>query len=377
MIIYATSFSVAAIFLLFSSIFKKNRAINFTAIIPLILLCLITGTRYYMGGYDIYNYADTFNSVPYLSDFHLLTMLKTNGIIGSEVGYQLLNSFVKTLGFNFFGFTLIISIFFYVCVYVGMSKFSTNMNLVVVVLMYKAFLGLAFVYMRQCIAVGIFLISLKYIYESKPIKYVLLILLASTMHFTAIFLLPCYLLKKIKLTRKKIIIYSVLFTASYLFALLNINLLSHITVIENLFSGSAQEKIGSVAGENSLYQGGTNILHLLEFLVLDISLILNFNKIKLKEKESLMIKLFLCILPFYSMFANEGILIRLPFYFLLSYPVIIEYLARNRSLSVKLIIYIIVIIISFLGMYKFAVDFDAGAMYVYKSFLAYHLSIFE
>lgn len=377
MIIYTTIFSVASIILLFSSVSEQNKVINLAAIVPLILLCLATGTRYYMGGYDIYNYANTFSTVPNLSNFHLITTLKTEGIVGSEIGYQFLNSIVKTLGLNFFGFTLVVSIFFYVCVYVGLSRFSINMNLVVVIFMYKAFLGLTFIYMRQCIAVGIFLISIKYIYESKPVKYVLLILLAATIHFTAIFLLPCYLLKVIKLTRKKIVIYSVLFTVSYLLVLLNINLLSHLTVIANLFSETAQEKIGSVAGDNSLYQGGTNILHLVEFLVLDGLLIFNFKEVKIDKKKNLMIGLFLCILPFYSMFANEGILSRIPFYFLFSYAAVIEYLINGRSVSVKLLTYIVVILISFVGLYKFATQFDAGAMYIYKSFLEYHLSIFE
>lgn len=377
MLIYSLVFFLAVVLLLLSLLIQKRYFRNVLAVLPLIILSLVTGTRYYMGGYDIYNYANIFNMTPYLGNFHLWNTFKSEGFLGAEIGYKFINSLVKSLGFNFFGFTLIVSIFFYICVYVGLSKFTENMNLVIVVLMYKAFLGLTFIYMRQCITVGIFLLAIKYIYKSKPIKYIVLILVAATIHFSAIFLLPFYFLKFIKLTRKGIILFSVIFTFSFLISLLNIDLLSHLHVLSGFFSDAGQEKLDSVAGGNSLYQGGTNILHLGEFLVLDGFLILNFDKIKLDEKKDLMIKLFLSVLPFYSLFANEGILVRMPFYFLLAYALVIEYIVDKKNISIKLLVYATVAMISFIGMYKYAAQFDAGAMFVYKSFLEYNLSIFS
>lgn len=90
-----------------------------------------------------------------------------------------------------------------------------------------------------------------------------------------------------------------------------------------------------------------------------------------------MIKLFLSVLPFYSLFANEGILVRMPFYFLLAYALVIEYIVDKKNISIKLLVYATVAMISFIGMYKYAAQFDAGAMFVYKSFLEYNLSIFS
>ena len=156
MLIYSLVFFLAVVLLLLSLLIQKRYFRNVLAVLPLIILSLVTGTRYYMGGYDIYNYANTFNITPYLGNFHLWNTFKSEGFFGAEIGYKFINSLVKSLGFNFFGFTLIVSIFFYICVYVGLSKFTENMNLVIVVLMYKAFLGLTFIYMRQCITVGIF-----------------------------------------------------------------------------------------------------------------------------------------------------------------------------------------------------------------------------
>ncbi|GEL13709.1 membrane protein [Lapidilactobacillus concavus DSM 17758] len=375
--IYSLVFLFATTLLLFSTLIPKKQYRNLIAIVPIGILSIITGTRYYMGGYDIYNYDNTFNITPVLNDFHLLDTIKSSGLFGSEIGYKFLNSLIKTLGFNFFGFTLIVSVFFYVCVYAGLSNFTNNMNLIVVVMMYKAFLGLTFVYMRQCIAVGIFLLSIKYLREGKFLKYCILILIASTIHFATIFLIPLYLLRYVKLTKKRIIIYSIVFTLTIFISMLNINVLSHLGVLSSLFSGSAQDKIDSVAGSGNAYQGGTNLLHLAEFLVLDIFLILGFDRIKLDKNKEIMIKLFLCILPFYSLFVNEGILVRMPFYLLLSYGMVIEYLVENKSVGIKLIIYSAVSVICFLGMYKYVSQFDGGIMMTYRSFLQYGLSIFR
>ncbi|MFD1411493.1 EpsG family protein [Lapidilactobacillus gannanensis] len=347
------------------------------ALVPLVMLAVVTGTRYYMGGYDIYNYEYTFNTIPSLSNFHLWETFKTYGFFGSDIGYRFINSLIKSLGFNFFGFTLIVSFFFYICVYFGLSKFSNNMNIVVIILMYKEFLGLTFIYMRQSIAVGFFLLSLRFLFTNRPFRYVLTILVASTIHFSAIFLLPLYLLKFVRLTKKGIIIYSCVFTVSYVVSLSNINILGFMSPIAELFSGSAQEKISSVAGDSDLYQGGTSILHLVEFLVVDMLLIYIFNHLTLNQTREWMIKLFLCVLPFYSILAGEGILARIPFYLLLSYAFIIDYFVDNSRHAVRALTYLAVIIVCFGGMYMFAQKFDGGEMLLYRSFLHYNLSIFN
>lgn len=377
MLIYTMVFILTFSLLLLSTMVHNGLQKRVLAILPLIALMIITGTRYYMGGYDIYNYANTFKQAPYLGNFHLLHVLSTRRIIGSDIGYQLLNSIIKTLGFNFFGFTLIVAIFFYISVYIGLSKFTDNLNLVLLVLMYKTFLGLTFVYMRQCIAVGIFLLSIKYIYQSKPIKYFLLIFLASTIHFSAIFLFFCYFLKFIKITRRGLIVFSVIMASSFIISLMDINVLSFLGYFAKFFSGSAQEKINAVAGNNNLYQGRSSVLHLIEFIGLDTLLIINFDNIKLDEKKGLMIKLFLCTLPFYSLLANQAILSRVPFYFLLSYALIIDYISEDRRQAIKLLIYTIVALICFAGLFKFAASFDGGVMLNYRSILGNRLSIFR
>lgn len=54
----------------------------------------------------------------------------------------------------------------------------------------------------QMLAAGIFAVAIKYINEKKPIKYCLLILLAVSVHKSAILMIPVYLLSKIRLNKQ-------------------------------------------------------------------------------------------------------------------------------------------------------------------------------
>ena len=63
---------------------------------------------------------------------------------------------------------------------------------------------------RQATAAAIILFSWKYIFNSDLIKYLLLVLLASTIHISAIFFLPMYFLCRIKLGRNQYIFYILL-----------------------------------------------------------------------------------------------------------------------------------------------------------------------
>lgn len=68
------------------------------------------------------------------------------------------------------------------------------------------FFTLSFTALRQMIALAIIVNSYSFIKENKPIKFVLMVLLASLFHKTALVFLVAYLFKYIKINRKAILI---------------------------------------------------------------------------------------------------------------------------------------------------------------------------
>ena len=75
-------FSVFALFL--NNILTKKYEKRIIEIIILIVLCLISGTRYKLGGTDYFVYEKIFNVVPILGDFNFDTVHGIYGTFGAE-----------------------------------------------------------------------------------------------------------------------------------------------------------------------------------------------------------------------------------------------------------------------------------------------------
>lgn len=376
MVIYSLLYLYECIMVLISYIENNKKTCNRLAIIAMIVMCILTGTRYQIGGYDYANYLYKFDSAPMLSHLNIIEYIHTNGWIGSEFGYYALNSIIKTLGFNFYGFTLIVSCFFYYTLYRVCSRYSYNMNLVIIIFFYKGFLDLSFIYMRQSIAVAIFLCSLKYCQQRKVCKYLILAAIAVSIHTSAIILFLVYFFCKINISKKAMIALNIVLIPTYFLTYLNINILSLFPFIANIFNNmSAQDKVMSL-----LQNGGTdrvNILHLVEYCLIMIPTIKYFDKIKEYDENSYFImKLFVIILPFFTIFSGLEILSRDKFYFIVTYPLMIDYICKFTSRKTKQVVYVVVMLISFIGMAKFASQFNYGELIHYRSYITERISIF-
>lgn len=378
MIFYTSILCISGIFMIISGITNIGAIKNVFAILVIILLALLSGTRYHLGGYDYSNYEYMFQLAPTLNNLNLISYVQENGLIGSDVGWTLINSITKSMGFNFYGLTVFVAIFFWFTLYFVLKKYMTNINIFFVIAMYKYLLDVSFIYMRQSVAVAIFILSLRYILKKKVIPYMLLVVFAATVHFSAVILIPIYWINRIKITQKRLFWYTVLFSSSFILVLLHVDIISMFGFLSNIVSGSGAQKI-SEASNGTLYgEVGilSSILHLIEFLIVVFFLIKNFDKMELyDEKKELMIKLFMLLLPIYSIFATSSIMVRYGFYFLFTYSVIIDYLVVKVNIINKIFWYVLLIIVSFLGMYKFVIGFDDGADLYYDSFIFHNESI--
>lgn len=378
MIFYTSILCISGIFMIISGITNIGAIKNVFAILVIILLALLSGTRYHLGGYDYSNYEYMFQLAPTLNNLNLISYVQENGLIGSDVGWTLINSITKSMGFNFYGLTVFVAIFFWFTLYFVLKKYMTNINIFFVIAMYKYLLDVSFIYMRQSVAVAIFILSLRYILKKKIIPYMLLVVFAATVHFSAVILIPIYWINRIKITQKRLFWYTVLFSSSFILVLLHVDIISMFGFLSNIVSGSGAQKI-SEASNGTLYgEVGilSSILHLIEFLIVAFFLIKNFDKMELyDEKKELMIRLFMLLLPIYSIFATSSIMVRYGFYFLFTYSVIIDYLVVKVNIINKIFWYALLIIVSFFGMYKFVIGFDDGADLYYDSFIFHNESI--
>ncbi len=378
MIYYTAILAVGSLFMILSGISNVGAFKNTLAFMLIFALAMLSGTRYQLGGYDYRNYEYMFQLAPNLNNFNITDYIKTNGLIGNDIGWTLINSVTKSLGFNFYGLTVIVAFFFWFSLYFVLKGYMQNINIFVVIAVYKYLLDVSFIYMRQSVAVALFAISLNFILKRKILPYMLIILFAATIHFSAIILFPIYWINKIKITKTRLEWYTFIFSMSFILVILHIDVSSLFSVFSHFISGSGSQKVSEAAASN-LY-GDTNILssalHLAEFLVVDILLIKKFDIIDLNnDKQVLMIKLFMILLPIYSMFSGSPIMVRYGFYFIFTYAVIINLLISRIDLSKKIFWFVLLTLISFIGMYKFVISFDDGADYQYDSFIFHDISI--
>lgn len=344
----------------------------------LFVLALISGTRLNMGGTDYSVYKSVYDSIPELNEFILNFNTIHNNYLtyGFEMGYLLTNSFFKTINLNFYGFTLVHSFFFYSALYIGLKKYSRNFNFLLIVFIYKLFFYNTFISMRQSITLALFFLALPLLEKRKIIPYMVICIIAISFHTAAFILIPIYFITYLKLDKKLLIILNLFLIPSILISLYNIPILGVFKFITSFISNpTVVYKLNSFLF--SIPQTSLSLLHTFEYLLIMLFLINNFQDIrKYNPKSDTIIKLFLCLLPLFTLFRNYEILTRFKDYFVFTYGVILGY-RYTLSVSYKYrLMHLIVILICALGFYRFILLFDNGSLVPYNSYLFTNISIF-
>ena len=377
MFFYVALFIFCVLMLIFNDLIKEQKQKKIFEIITLIVLCIISGTRYYLGGTDYEIYKNMFEVLPNIFNFDFSTVHNIYGVFGAEKGYLFFNSIVKTIGFNFFGFTLIHSIIFYTCMYIGLKRYTNNFNLLIIIFLYKMFFYDTFISLRQTLTIAIFFVSLRFIENKKIIPYFLCCLLAVTFHNGALILFLVYFINKFKLTKKRLIILNCIFIPTLIVSMLNIPILSYFQWFISIFDSETaiQKATGLI---NSDPTSGIGFLHTLEYLAIMFLIITNYSKILKQDKHAeFIIKLFVILLPLLTLFRGYEILTREKDYFLFTYAVILGYLCKMYDKKYNLVIQIIVTIVCFLGFYRYILAFDNGGLMPYQTYLTKDVSIFS
>ena len=148
------------------------------------------------------------------------------------------------------------------------------------------------------------------------------------------------------------------------------------SIVKYLPTESAQIKFENMLGTSD--DSGMNLLHTLEYFFIMLLLILNYDQIlSVGVKSEFIIKLFIFLLPIFTLFRGYEILTREKDFFTITYAIILGYLCKiNKNKYSKIVQFGTVIVCAY-GFFRFIILFDNGAMMPYESYLFDSISIFR
>ena len=186
MLYYNFTLLILFIFSLFETNFKKDKLfINFLTILILIYLVIQVGLRWETGT-DWNSYLNHFTNIN-LENF----TDATEGFF--EVGYNIFVLLSKFISNSYSFFLVVHSIVFYILIFKSFKFFTPNIFLCLL-LYYSLNLGLIGSN-RQLLALAIGFCSLRFLLKSSNISFLLLIIIATFFHISALFFLIYYFLK--------------------------------------------------------------------------------------------------------------------------------------------------------------------------------------
>ena len=256
-------------FIVFWVIFEQKALKRKAFWIPLTVLVLFAGMRSVYVGADSINYASNFINNISADDFIFRDDM--------EFGYQLFEYFLIKLTHSYF-WLFTISAFFIVFIYLRIIiKYSVQYVFSIYLFITLGIYTFIFNGLRQALAMAIFSLALPYLLEKKPIKYLMICIVASFFHISAIAMIPFYFLIHLKvdsLYKFLISFFTSLVCSSYAV----------------YYIASAQERYSSYATESDK-AGGLLILSF--YFILAIFLYLVHRIYKINDKS------FIKILEFY------------------------------------------------------------------------------
>jgi len=147
-------------------------------------LVLIGGLRGSSVGTDTGSYIEIYN-IFYHDDFVIH--------VGNEIGFVALMRFLRFFNLDAQWVLVATTLMFVLLMLKGIYHFSTNVWFSVFLLMTFAFYNLSIHLVRQFLTIAIFFYGYKYILNKNFIKYILAMLVAFSIHNSAILFLPLYL----------------------------------------------------------------------------------------------------------------------------------------------------------------------------------------
>lgn len=166
-----------------------------------IILILISVLRQGQGT-DYYSYESIYNGVREISEYSIFYALAQ-----SDPGYRLLNLIANQLHIPYIVFASLFSLIIFIIIYPFFKK-QCNRSMIALFMFYASsfFIPYFLNQWRQAFAVAVFLRAFPYLLNGELKKYFLWIILASTVHLSAIILLVAPIIQKIRIGRNLMLV---------------------------------------------------------------------------------------------------------------------------------------------------------------------------
>lgn len=331
-------------------------------LLSLVTLCITSAFRYYnIEGFDYNIYEGWYTYIPKLTEINSNSLQS----LSYESGYFYLMSLCRTIGISFYGFCVITASFFYFALWHGFKKYTKHYGLLTLIFAYKLLFYDTHISMRQPITIAGFFLIMHYIEEKKWMRYYFFTLLLTRFHNGAYLLLFLYPMANTCITKKKFLILNLVFLPTLLVSFTGINVLGPIGtfIADNADTDMARVKANKYFDASS--QQEISLFYTIEYFFLSFMVYKYYNKLKMElQDRQLMVKLFLCLLPLFTLFRGSEILTREKDYFTLVYAVLIGYILDLKiSTSSKTMIKFFFVLLCIYGYFRLLFGFNGDMLY--------------
>lgn len=352
--IYLLIFAIPVLFFYVQA--KKQNQVVFLACY-LVFLALFVGMSDMFGGYDRYIYGEAFDAIADTTSAH--GRYWANGDFGyfpSEKGYTVLNILISYFTANRYIFILIITFIIYSLLFVSLKKYASNYPFALIL-----FMGLwfyfTFTYLRQVLGATIVWLSIDFIVRRKFWKFLLVILIAMSIHKSAIIFFPVYFIPIKKFPPRQVIL-----------VMAGVLLVGMSSIPNSLFAAYGDMSSVEMQRDYSA-SGGFRIEYALEAFFFLYLILSRYRLIKDDKQSIVMLNftlLFCATLLFFIRSDNGG---RLSWYYMIGVIVTISQLVttgvNKKELSILLIVMCLFLNVRVYNSWQIFLN-----LYPYKTFLS-------
>lgn len=329
----------------------ESRANLFMAFITFAVIIFFAGARSYVA--DTSAYIKMFNDYPLFQNAHNI-IFDSNA---REPGFRLFSILIKTfISDNYTVWLSIIAVISGICVMIPLYKYSCNFGVSVFLFMTSCQFFWMFNGMRQFLVAAIIFSCTGLILKNKTLLYIIIVCILSTVHQSALLLIPMYFIAQGEPWNKRTLLFIGCIVLAMLFTTKFTNLLTDV-VEQTDYAGSVNEFKNTDDGTNPI-----------RILVESIPIILAFiYRNRIKDKLTPIIKLSINMsliasgLYIISKVASSGVLLgRLPIYFSLYNLILLPWLLRNifEEREKNLIYYIMILCYFAFFYYQMVIAWD-------------------
>lgn len=210
MLIYLINIFLIIVWALIFRIGKKTKLKQILFVAICFLQCILISAIRYRVGYDYSMYAIGFFKMV-IKGFSKMSYLDW------EIGYILLNKIVGIFTAQPGAIMVVTSVIIMAGPAYLIARYSKNVYLSVFLYVNLYLFYLDMNYLRQAIAMSILCFAYGFLRDKKFWRFLLLVIIASTFHFTAIYMIPVYFVCLLKINSRTLLLY--LFGLFYYFML--------------------------------------------------------------------------------------------------------------------------------------------------------------